>query len=72
MCRVLAPGGHLAIMVPTVRGGALEKLARLASDNAGLHFFDTDELADRLRANGVHTVHTRQRGLILWALGRKS
>jgi SAM-dependent methyltransferase len=72
MCRVLAPGGHLAIMVPTVRGGVIESLARLTRDSAGLHFFDPDELAHHLQANDVRTVHTRQRGAILWVLGRRS
>jgi arsenite methyltransferase len=71
LCRVLAPGGRLAIMVPTVRGGVFERLTRLSGRDTGLVFFDPDELADHLQANGVHTVHTRQRSAILWVLGRK-
>jgi arsenite methyltransferase len=72
MCRVLAPGGHLAIMVPTVHGGLVEQLSRLIPDKAGMRFFDPDELAGHVQAGGVHTVHTRQRGTILWVLGHKT
>ncbi|WP_211177115.1 class I SAM-dependent methyltransferase [Pseudonocardia acidicola] len=68
---VLAPGGQLALMVPTVRGGLFDRLARLLGTAGELQFFDPDQVAADLHDNGMSTVHTRRHGPALWVVARR-
>jgi SAM-dependent methyltransferase len=72
MTRVLAPGGQLAVMVPTVRGGMFDRLTRFAGGRSGLAFFDPGDVAKQLHQDGLATVHTHQRGAMLWIVAEKA
>ena len=65
IARVLAPGGRVAVMVPTVHGALLHRLSRLIGYSGGLRFFDPAEIAANLRTGGLRTVHTRRTGTIV-------
>lgn len=71
MARVLAPGGWIAVMVPTPRGGLLHHVARLVGDRSGLVFFDAAEVAESLQAAGAGAVHTHRSGPVLWITARR-
>jgi trans-aconitate methyltransferase len=71
MTRVLAPGGQLAVMVPTVRGGLFDRLTRVVGGRSGLAFFDPGQVAGHLHRAGLATVHTHQRGPLLWIVATK-
>ncbi|MGP4020720.1 class I SAM-dependent methyltransferase [Saccharopolyspora sp. 5N708] len=71
MARQLAPGGWLAVMVPTPRGGLLHQALTLFGDRSGLTFFDPAELAECLHDTGMKTVHTHQSGPVLWISARQ-
>jgi SAM-dependent methyltransferase len=71
MVRILRPGGRLAVMVPTVRGGLTEQLFRLIPDAGGAHFFAEDEVADIVEEHGLSRVRIRRYGPIQWTQGRK-
>lgn len=72
MARVLAPGGQLVLMIPTVRGGLLDRVTHLIGHRAGLQFFDPDRLAEDLHTCGLATVHTHRHGPMLWVLADKA
>ncbi|GLY65292.1 class I SAM-dependent methyltransferase [Amycolatopsis taiwanensis] len=72
MTRVLAPGGRLAVMVPTPRGGLLNQATKLIGDRSGLSFFDATEVAESLQAAGAATVHTHRTGPTLWITARRA
>ncbi|HEY2765640.1 MAG TPA: methyltransferase domain-containing protein [Pseudonocardiaceae bacterium] len=72
MARVLAPGGHLVLMIPTVRGGLIDRVAHRVGHRAGLQFFDPDRLAEDLHSRGIATVHTHRHGPLLWVLAGKA
>lgn len=72
LVRALAPGGFLAAMVPTPRGGMMDHATALLGVRGGLSFFDPDETARTLHSHGMSTVHTRRSGTVLWITGRKS
>ncbi|MGW1681329.1 class I SAM-dependent methyltransferase [Saccharopolyspora sp. NPDC002376] len=71
-CRALAPGGWLAVMVPTPRDGLLHQAARLIGDRAGLTFFGPDDVAEQLDSCGMRTVHTHRAGPVLWISSQRS
>ncbi|SDY45755.1 Methyltransferase domain-containing protein [Saccharopolyspora shandongensis] len=72
MARVLAPGGWLAVMVPTPRGGLLHQAAKLTGGRSGLKFFDAVQVADSLRDAGMDVVHTHRAGPVLWISARRA
>jgi arsenite methyltransferase len=72
MTRVLVAGGKLTILVPTAAGSLFHRLSTLLGNKAGVEFFEPEEVADTLHANGMESVHTRQRGSFLWIAARKA
>jgi SAM-dependent methyltransferase len=71
MTRALTPGGHIAIMVPTVVGSRFDRFNRLFSEPVGVRFFGTEELADALDENGLDRIRSRQMGTVQWITARK-
>ncbi|PXX58088.1 methyltransferase family protein [Nocardia tenerifensis] len=72
MIRVLRPGGHLAVLVPTVRSGALEKIGRNLPGIGGARSFADTEIPGIAEEFGLSGVATRRLGTIQWTYGYKS
>jgi arsenite methyltransferase len=66
--RVLKPGGRLAVMVPTVLGGWMEKGVGLLPGH-GAHFFTDEEIPDELERLGVERLRSKQSGPVQWVRG---
>jgi len=71
MVRILRPRGRLAVMVPTLRGGVIERLFRLLPNSGGAHFFAEDEIADIVEQQGLARVRVRRYGPVQWVQGHK-
>lgn len=71
MVRALVPGGRLAVMAPTPRGGLLDQVMKPIGNRSGLSFFDATEVAEWLQAAGAGTVHTHRSGPALWITARR-
>lgn len=65
MARVLRPGGRLAVLLPTVGGGA-RPLGLL-----GARVFGEDEVGDILEEHGLVGVRTRSAGSMQWVRARR-
>ncbi|QBS44825.1 methyltransferase domain-containing protein [Nocardia sp. CS682] len=71
MIRVLRPGGHLAVLVPTVGAGPLELIGRYVPGVGGARIFADTEIADSVRGFGLGEVTTRRLGTVQWTCGHK-
>lgn len=71
LSRVLAPGGGLTVMAPTVRGPGTGVLASLVGTVGQVRAFTPDEIPDRLETHGFDRIHSSQTGIVQWVTARK-
>jgi SAM-dependent methyltransferase len=71
LARVLAPGGRLAIMVPTVLGPAADNGNRYLKPVSGLRFFTEQDIGDILGQHGITETTMKQAGPVQWTVARK-
>lgn len=72
IARVLAPGGRLALLVPTPGGPLTGALARFVPSASGVTLLAADELADNLHAHGMTSVYARQSSVYLTVTATKA
>lgn len=71
LARVLAPGGTVTVMAPTVRGPGVGVLAALVGTIGQVRTFDPEDIPDRLESNGFDRIHSSQTGIVQWVNARK-
>jgi SAM-dependent methyltransferase len=60
--RVLAPGGHVVISIPTARGGFFDPVSRIVEQVSGVRTFPSAELPAALSGNGFVDVRAPRFG----------
>ena len=72
MVRVLAPGGRIAIMVPTLLGGSADPSNRYLGQFFDVHFFAERDIAGSLGHFGIQETISRRVGPVQWTVARKA
>jgi ubiquinone/menaquinone biosynthesis C-methylase UbiE len=70
MCRILRPGGRIALMTSARRELALRPLKPLLERGSGMRIFEGDEIVDALEQRGFTAIHRRLSGMVQFVGGR--
>lgn len=71
LARVLAPGGRIAIMAPTVIGPGADAGNRFLKPIVGVRFFADRDIVEALGHHGIDETTTRKTGSVQWTIARK-
>lgn len=70
LARVLAPGGRLAIMAPTVLGQGADTGNRFLKPILGVRFFADQDIVEALGHHGITETTTRKTASVQWIIAR--